>query len=188
MSQATLPIPGIVAAVEPLTIVVAGEPCGQPRARSCVIYRFSGKKGRKVPSTRQYEDDESDGYAWKQKIIRAARKLAPNPPLDGPLRVDVFAYFARTKELLKPKYPRGPIWMPQKPDRDNMDKCVLDALTEARVWLDDKQVCAGEPLKWYVSIDCQPGIVIKIRPLTETAEEYERLLDARANAIAGGES
>jgi Holliday junction resolvase RusA-like endonuclease len=35
----------------------------------------------------------------------------------------------------------------QKPDKDNLEKLVLDALVKARVLADDSLAAAGEPLK-----------------------------------------
>lgn len=35
-----------------------------------------------------------------------------------------------------------------KPDRDNLEKALLDGLSEV-LWVDDAQVCAGPTDKWY---------------------------------------
>ena len=46
--------------------------------------------------------------------------------------------------------PNAPKWHTDKPDRDNADKAVLDALTNLGLWGDDKQVCDGRIRKFYV--------------------------------------
>lgn len=49
----------------------------------------------------------------------------------------------------------------QKPDRDNLDKAVLDAITKAGIWDDDCQVCSGVVEKvWGTS----PRISVTVTP------------------------
>ena len=50
-----------------------------------------------------------------------------------------------------------------KPDRDNLVKSCLDALTTLGMWRDDCQVCDGETRKIYVEEN--PGAWIRIRRL-----------------------
>ena len=51
-----------------------------------------------------------------------------------------------------------------KPDRDNLDKAVMDAL-KGLAWIDDSQVCQGEIQKWIAAGDEQPHALILITEL-----------------------
>ncbi len=54
----------------------------------------------------------------------------------------------------------------QKPDRDNLDKAVMDAL-KGLAWNDDSQVCAGKIEKFIAAGDEQPHVLIRIVELSE---------------------
>ena len=73
-------------------------------------------------------------------------------PWSGPLCVDFTFYFPRPKNHFRSNgelKPSAPMWHTAKPDRDNADKSVLDALTNLGIWGDDKQVCDGRIRKLY---------------------------------------
>lgn len=126
---------------EIITFTVLGEPKAQKRHRST---RF-GEKG-----LRNYDPSASD----KQDFKWMAYKHRPEIPLDRPLRVDINFFFTRPKmhfrtgknsHILKDT---APDWHIGKPDRDNLDKGVLDSL-KGVFWRDDSIVCAGEIQKKY---------------------------------------
>ncbi|MDV7391094.1 RusA family crossover junction endodeoxyribonuclease, partial [Arthrospira platensis SPKY1] len=80
---------------------------------------------------------------------------AGRPPLDCPVRVDVWFIFDRPKshfgtgrnaDVLKPSAPKR---MTTPPDVDKLARTVLDALTVAGVLADDKLVCELRSLKRY---------------------------------------
>lgn len=148
-----------------IQFTVPGEPEGMQRPRAGFRQGRGGKK-----FIQMYSPKES--VAYKQKIALFARSRRPDKPFEGPIRVDVIAYLARPQYLQTPKSPAHAIWCTQKPDRDNIDKAVLDAITEAGgFWHDDKQVCCGGVAKCYVAIGCQPGLVIKVSRLPERVDE-----------------
>jgi Holliday junction resolvase RusA-like endonuclease len=73
-----------------------------------------------------------------------------------PLRCDLTFYLPRPKGhygsgknsgTLKVSAPTRPTG---KPDRDNLDKAVCDAITAAGLWADDSQVTDGRIRKRYV--------------------------------------
>lgn len=64
-----------------------------------------------------------------------------------------------------PRIPHG-----KKPDRDNCDKSVMDALT-GLLWVDDAQVCDGRLTKWIAAGDEQPHVMIEITPIEEQSDE-----------------
>jgi Holliday junction resolvase RusA-like endonuclease len=49
----------------------------------------------------------------------------------------------------------------KKPDRDNLDKAVMDAL-KGLAWIDDSQVCDGRIIKLIAAGDEQPHVEIRI--------------------------
>lgn len=137
---------------------VLGIPKGQPRGRSFVRQA----KGRTMSGI--YDPGTADD--WKARIISEAFRVLPVSPLTGPVRVDIDLFFPRPKRLCRKADPDGPVLHTAKPDRDNSDKCVLDALTQVGFFADDAQVCGGEVRKWYHGKDGRAGarVVVSIIP------------------------
>lgn len=134
---------------------VVGDPKGQPRIKAA-------RRGRFI---HVYTPKSADD--WKAAVILRARQ-AVQTVLTGPVQVDLRFLMDRPKSHsnkagLKPDAPR---WFTGKPDRDNLDKAVLDALTTAGVWRDDAQVCAGSIEKLYCMSDQVPGVFVTIKDLT----------------------
>lgn len=145
-----------------IQFTVPGEPQGMARPR------FTVRRGRGKIFAQAYTPQKSQAY--KQQVELFARAWMPAVPWDGPVRLDIDAYLERPQRLLKKSSPAGPVWCTTKPDRDNIEKAVLDALTNAGLWNDDKQVCCGEVRKFFVAIDSKPGLVITATRLTEQAQ------------------
>lgn len=164
---------------ERLEIVVGGEPRAQDR-RTRTIRRADGSAFAGtylLTSTRE----------WRRAILRAARNTPgfPAEPWTGPVRVTIEAFFERTKELLRPRWPDGQIRKNSKPDADNLVKAALDALTPPRpkrgianeairaasrrgyLWLDDGQVHLGPVDRWYAARGCAPGVIITAERIRE---------------------
>jgi len=55
-------------------------------------------------------------------------------------------------------------WIPhtKRPDRDNLIKGTQDGLSAAGFWLDDSQIFAGEPLKYYAEKGGDARIIVRI--------------------------
>ena len=102
--------------------------------------------------------------AIKDELWRAGR---PETPWLGAVRITVDAYFERPDRLCKKKSPEGRIPHTAKPDRDNVDKAVLDALKDVGLFRDDAQVCDGCVRKWYVAKGCGPGVIIVAERLAD---------------------
>jgi crossover junction endodeoxyribonuclease RusA len=109
---------------------------------------------------------------WKMIVRNEAGKAwdaTHGPVWEGPLRVDLTFYFPRPKSHFRANgvtKPTAPVWHTTKPDRDNSDKAVLDALTNLGIWYDDKQVCDGRIQKLYTN--GTPGCRITIQEAGET--------------------
>jgi len=133
---------------------VHGDPKAQPRGRACRRGNHAGI----------YDPGTAD--AWKASVRAAAKKGWDGVVFTGPLRVDIDIYFKRPKshfftgkrsDVLRPDAPN---FHTSKPDRDNLDKAILDALTNAEIWKDDAQVCAGIITKSYVQFIAGANVTI----------------------------
>lgn len=120
-----------------ITITLAGPPRGKGRPR---FVRATG---------RTYTDAKTESYEAALRLA-AQHVMAGKVPLDGPLYVDVDAWFPIPSGWPKKKREaaaRGEIKPTVKPDLDNLIKC-LDAFNGI-VWQDDKQIVCIQVAKLY---------------------------------------
>ena len=141
---------------DPIALYIPGVPVAQPRPRATAVGRHA-----RVYHARGPVD------AFKAGVRLAASQAFSGAPLEGPLRVDSVFVFPRPKHMIWKTKPMPRVWHAKKPDRDNVDKAVLDALT-GLLWRDDAQVCAGGQEKWIASGDEQPHVVVTVTKLTQT--------------------
>lgn len=134
------------------------------------------------------------GHAFTPKTTKefsdAVKALTTTlEPLDGPLEMSVIYVFSRPKSLVS----RNPIRQPRphRPDLDNLDKALLDALN-GQAYGDDQQICRLTSTKVYAALDEDPCIEVEIIPFTsvdfsepiararwgERSEAIEAILDA----------
>jgi Holliday junction resolvase RusA-like endonuclease len=141
----------------------AGVPKGQPRPRA-----FARQMGGKMVA-RVYDAGTAEG--WKSAVALAARPYLPKTPLQGPIEVQITYYFPRPQShygkrkgelYLKPDAPR---WHTGKPDIDNADKAIMDALTTLGMWVDDAQVVSMMVEKRYSETQGVTGATIEIEGL-----------------------
>lgn len=145
----------------PLSFFVAGLPRKSPRPR--------GRMQRGFVQT--YVPHDADD--WKTIVRVEARKAWEAAdagfivrPWEGPLCVSLTFYFPRPKSHFRVNgelKPNAPIWHTSTPDRDNLDKAVLDALTNLCIWGDDNQVCDGRIKKLYVTTGGHMGCQVEIK-------------------------
>jgi Holliday junction resolvase RusA-like endonuclease len=108
---------------------------------------------------------------WEADLAMMAQASLPPGRISGPIRVDILAVFARTKELAfrykdgRWKHGEEMIWHTSKPDGDNIRKAVLDALRS--FWGDDAQVVCGEMLKAWAEADGRARVVVRIRSINQ---------------------
>jgi len=136
--------------VSAIRFAVRGLPKAQPRPKA---FKRGAHAGVYDPGT---------AGEWKALVADAARAHRPDVPLEGPLSLSIDFLLPRPKGLMRKKDPHHEIPHTSKPDRDNLEKAVLDALTQDGWWRDDAQVCAGEVRKLYHAKDGVPGARITI--------------------------
>jgi Holliday junction resolvase RusA-like endonuclease len=111
-----------------------------------------------------YNPDTAD--AWKERIILAITQEY-KPPVGGmfpkgtPVAVEMEFWMPCPKKI-KTKQDE---FVTTKPDLDNMEKAVLDALTTAGVWYDDAQVAKVAKLKAR-NLGVEPGMHLLVYEAT----------------------
>lgn len=103
----------------------------------------------------------------KHKDLKQLIKLHVIPEwdhgvLECPLEVDLFFVFPRPKSRVWKTKPMPPYWHTSKPDKDNLEKLVFDAL-EGICWKNDSQICSGDTKKWVASGGFDSGLQITVR-------------------------
>lgn len=132
------------------TFVVLGKPVAQPRHRASFRGGFA----------KMYIPREHPVHGFKERIIAEAIKQNP-VKIEGCVRLDLMFAFAQKKG-------RVGQFKISKPDLDNLEKAVMDALTTAGVWCDDAQVVEKHSTKIYGKIDATS---IFVTPLEFSIEE-----------------
>ena len=158
-----------------IKFIIPGEPKAQQRHRSAIRQR-KGKtgikvrlEGGKIVTLFEKSDFFIHNYdlSSQDKADFARMVVPPDRPLLGPLRVDLFLFYGylkghyrtgRYSDLLKDS---APLWKETRPDKDNAEKFVFDALN-GFLWHDDSQICAGGTIQQYSS---DPRTEIYITPL-----------------------
>ena len=139
-----------------LTLRWQGVVKGQPRARATRAGGF----------VRMYTPDTAD--AMKAGLVaEAIRQMAASGwrrDYDGPVAVTITAIMARPNaHFLRGKLrENAPKRHAQKPDIDNIEKAVLDALTKARVWRDDAQVDWVLKRRVWAWDGEPPGLIVEV--------------------------
>lgn len=141
-----------------INITVLGEPCGQPRHRTTRaghIYTPAGTKR-----------DPKKFSRWREAIAAGVaiemRKCGVSFPVSGPVSVSWSAIFQRPKRMQSKRFPAGLIPHTIKPDMDNIDKLICDAITRAGLWRDDCQRQLSNCDKCWSGDWITPGVRIVI--------------------------
>lgn len=145
-----------------IRLKVPGVPVATPRVKATIRGSHAG-----VYQPTKTSSGKSNGVAEFKATIRLMAAQARTGPLfAGPLRVDLEFVFPRQSNHIWKSKPMPRYRKTTKPDRDNLDKTCLDALSGV-LWLDDNQVCDGRITKWHAAGDEAPHVLITIRQLTE---------------------
>lgn len=130
---------------------VRGIPKATPRMKACIRGDRAGVY------------DPGTAAEWKTMVYLEAKQRRPKEPFTVPIRCDITFFMPRPKSLMRKKDYDGIIPHDKKPDRDNLEKTILDALTLAGFWKDDSQVYCGEVRKYYHGKGGSPGCNITVK-------------------------
>ncbi len=131
---------------------VPAVPVAQPRPRATM----AGKHARVYGAASKHPVN-----AFKATVRMAWQEAHDGTPFEGPISVDALFVFPRPKSFPKKG---GRMWKATKPDRDNLDKSLLDALSGV-AWADDAQVCSGLVQKAYAAHDEAPHVEVTVREM-----------------------
>ena len=107
------------------------------------------------PKSRSWKDDvKSQVLAQLNEYTRGKMLKSLHA---GPVVLDLYCYLPRPKTFKNKK--RHHV---RKPDRDNLEKGIKDAL-KGIIWKDDSQVCDGRTRKMYGD---PPRVIIAVRLIT----------------------
>ena len=132
-----------------IEIIVIGEPAPQ------------GSK-RHVGGGRMIESCKRVG-PWRDTVAWACRQaMDGREPFTGPIACEIV--YTLRKPVSAPK--RRVTYPDRKPDGDKLDRSTHDAMTTARVWIDDAQVVEWRGAKRYPceGVDAlpHPGAIIRV--------------------------
>lgn len=145
-----------------LTLFIPGTPVAKERPQAKVI---TPKGGRPFP---QFYTPKKTAD-WEDYIAEAARfQLSQVETVgEGPdfiLPLDGYRFLTTIRfNLAKPKsYPARIVHHTKKPDRDNLEKAVLDGLVKGRIIKDDAMITDGLSFKRYVEPGHPEGVEIDL--------------------------
>jgi Holliday junction resolvase RusA-like endonuclease len=128
-----------------VSFFVAGVPVAQPRARSGTHGRFyTPDNGVKV---------------WKTAVRTAARKALGKKKLQGGILCELQFLMPRPKRLIWKNKPMQTLPCCVKPDIDNLQKAVFDALNGV-AWKDDAAIWCVHADKYIAGGDWQDGKLV----------------------------
>ncbi len=151
------------------TFAVYGIPAPQGSKRAMPQSKIGANGKRYFTGKVNLIESSAKVKPWRAAVHEEARKHFP-APIPGAVAVDLWFYLPRPKEhyrtgrfahLLKPSAPAFPA---VKPDGDKLIRSTLDALTTAGAYRDDAAVVDYTAKKRYAD-GCQPGAVIRVRPI-----------------------
>ena len=143
--------------------IIPGTPAAKARPRAAARIVGQGAAARAI--TTVYSD--RDMVAAEREIARLYRIAAKgHRTLSGPVRLDLMAVFETPeswRRALKQAAQTGAIYHIGRPDLDNIEKLVLDALNRL-AWADDGQVAMVTKTKRYGS---PARVEVWVRPLDQ---------------------
>lgn len=160
--------------METIAFTIPGEPAG--KGRPAFRKQFSRATGAEFIQS----------YSPKPTVNREAfiRSLANDamagrPPIEGPVQVAIRAVCAPARSMSKKDRGMalaGILWPCKRPDLDNIEKLILDAI-KGVVWGDDVQVCRVVKEKRYGEV---AQTMVTIAPITVSLAPAKQAIEAQA--------
>lgn len=151
-----------------MQVFVAGAPHAQTRAR----HHNGGVMTDATPGLRRWK-------AELKREIKAAQQVLGLPPLEGALAVDL-VFLMPTKQRA-----RWGVLCSMKPDKDNLEKAVLDVMGDCGVFkVGDQQVAAGEVIKCWCKAD-RAGVLIQVKRARVAREQKKAPVPEQNEGEAG---
>lgn len=125
-----------------------------------IFYKVKPKSAPRPRVTRNGTYNNADYTSWKNGL-----KLLANTKFKKPLNGAIFVkidYFYTIPKSWSKKKKESAKWHTCKPDIDNLQKSVLDALNGI-AYIDDGQVCNIQARKQYADFD---GVIIEIEKIS----------------------
>lgn len=110
---------------------------------------------------RNYTPANHPVNSFKAAVGYSCRQVYNGPVLECPLEVCITAIFPRPKGMMFKTKPMPREWKTSKPDIDNIQKSVYDALNGV-LWRDDSLICSSHTYKMVASGVESPMVVISI--------------------------
>lgn len=158
-----------------IDVIIGGEPVPQPRAKTQIRYGGGGKAYAHIYTPDRKVGPKTKGGTvreWRDVITTVLSRHRPPTPWDGPVSLELIFYFSRTQKLLGPSAHPGVLHHAVKPDIDNVEKAVMDAMTDCEIWTDDGRISDKITRKRYVAKGYGPGL----RIIAELLDPQEVLL------------
>ena len=157
-----------------LSFFVKGIPKGQPRPRA-FFNKHTGRASVFDGGTAEWWKSQIavalDGAVRKHFFTeKSAAECYPVFEGDTPLEVTLQFYFPRPKAHFKRDgslKDNVPNYYIKKPDNDNLEKAVFDALTQTGLWKDDAIIAKNKTSKRYEMPLLHSGCVITIKELED---------------------
>ena len=136
-----------------IQFTIPAVPVAEPRKRVRIRKTRDGKSFSQL-----YTPGSDPVNAFKATArIFASMALKRMAPLGGPLKLSLVFVMPRTQNQIWKTKPMPRIWHDKKPDFDNLEKSVCDAL-KGLVWIDDSQICSVSTMKVIAAGDEQPHV------------------------------
>lgn len=140
-------------------VVIPLEPFGKEAPRARV---FHPRPNTSV--SRIYKSSRTASYmtAAGAYMLKARNEAGVYAPLDGPLRVQMFAFHGEVPLRLLREHSTGVlIRKDTRPDTDNIQKIIGDAGNKI-LWADDAQIVEWTASKWYAQLDTAPRVEVVV--------------------------
>ena len=147
-----------------IKFTIPAVPVAQPRQRHSVV----------CGHVRNYTPSKHPVNAFKATVAWCARAAYSGPIIDGPIGVYLNFVFPRTKNMIWKTKPMPRVWIPKRPDDDNLEKSVWDALSGV-AWRDDCLICRNLTEKCYASGNEQPHVEVIIHTLDTYYSVFDKM-------------